>query len=114
MQKKNKIIHIITRLDKGGSAENTLLTVLGIDKKRYEVILVKGPTYESRMSNEEQATISADLKEARLNGVKIVNIPFLLRRINPVYDLLALFFLYVFLIKEKPSIVHTHTSKAIL
>jgi glycosyltransferase involved in cell wall biosynthesis len=112
MQKKNKIIHIITRLDKGGSAENTLLTALGIDEKKYEVILVKGPTYESRMSNKEHATISANLKEARLKGVKIVNIPFLLRRINPVYDLLALFSLYVFLIKEKPSIVHTHTSKA--
>lgn len=112
MQKKYKIIHIITRLDKGGSAENTLLTALGINKKKYEVILVKGPTYESRMSNKEHATISADLKEARLKGVRIVNIPFLLRRINPVYDLLALFSLYVFLIKEKPSIVHTHTSKA--
>ncbi|GAH60965.1 unnamed protein product, partial [marine sediment metagenome] len=107
-----KIIHIITRLDKGGSAENTLLTALGINKKKHEVILVKGPTYESRMSKEEHATISADLKEARLKGVRIVNIPFLLRRINPVYDLLALFSLYVFLIKEKPSIVHTHTSKA--
>ncbi len=112
MQKKNKIIHIITRLDKGGSAENTLLTALGIDEKKYEVILVKGPTYESRMSNKEHATINADLKEARLKGVRIVNIPFLLRRINPVYDLLALFSLYIFLIKEKPSIVHTHTSKA--
>jgi len=99
-------------LDKGGSAENTLLTVLGIGKKKYEVVLVKGPTYESRMSNKEHATISADLKEARLKGVRIVNLPFLLRRINPVYDLLALFSLYVFLIKEKPSIVHTHTSKA--
>lgn len=112
MQKKNKIIHIITRLDKGGSAENTLLTVLGIDKKKYEVILVKGPTYESRMSKEEHASVISDLKKAQLAGVKIVNIPFLLRRINPVYDFLALFSLYVLLIKEKPSIVHTHTSKA--
>ena len=112
MQKKNKIIHIITRLDKGGSAENTLLTVLGIDKKKYEVVLAKGPTYESRMSKEERAAISAGLNEARLKGVRIVNIPFLLRQINPVYDFLALFSLYVLLIKEKPSIVHTHTSKA--
>jgi glycosyltransferase involved in cell wall biosynthesis len=109
---KIKIIHIITRLDKGGSAENTLLTALGINKKKYEVILVKGPTYESRMSNKEHATISADLKEARLKGVRIVNLPFLLRRINPVYDLLALFSLYIFLIKENPTIVHSHTSKA--
>jgi glycosyltransferase involved in cell wall biosynthesis len=112
MQKKYKIIHLITRLDKGGSAENTLLTVLGIDKKKYEVVLAKGPTYESRMSKEEHASVIADLKEAQLKGVKIVNIPFLLRRINPVYDLLALFSLYILLIKERPTIVHTHTSKA--
>jgi glycosyltransferase involved in cell wall biosynthesis len=112
MQKKYKIIHLITRLDKGGSAENTLLTVLGIDKKEYEVVLAKGPTYESRMSKEEHAAVIADLKEAQLKGVKIVNIRFLLRRINPVYDLLALFSLYILLLKERPTIVHTHTSKA--
>ena len=112
MQKKHKIIHIITRLDKGGSAENTFLTVLGIVKKNYEVVLVKGPTYESKMSKEEHISVISGLKEANLKGVKIVNNPFLLRRINPVYDFLALFSLWVFLIKEKPTIVHTHTSKA--
>jgi glycosyltransferase involved in cell wall biosynthesis len=112
MNKKYKIIHIITRLDKGGSAEDTIQTIIGIDKKKYEVILVKGPTYESKMSKEEHASVIADLKELQLKGVKIVNNPFLLRRINPVYDLLALFYLYVFLIKEKPAIVHTQTSKA--
>jgi glycosyltransferase involved in cell wall biosynthesis len=112
MQKKHKIIHIITRLDKGGSAENTFLTVLGIDKKKYEVLLVKGPTYESKMSKEEHVSVISGLKEAKSEEVKIVNNPFLLRRINPVYDLLALFSLCVFLIKEKPTIVHTHTSKA--
>ena len=68
MQKKYKIIHLITSLDKGGSAENTLLTVLGIDKKKYEVVLAKGPTYESRMSKEEHASVIADLKEAQLKG----------------------------------------------
>jgi len=112
MQKKHKIIHIITRLDKGGSAENTLLTVLGLDEKKYEVILVKGPTYESKMSKEEHVSVLADLKEAQLRGVKLVNNSFLLRRLNPFYDLLALFSLWIFLIKEKPTIVHTHTSKA--
>jgi glycosyltransferase involved in cell wall biosynthesis len=112
MRKKNKIIHLITRLDKGGSAENTLLTVLGIDKKEYEVILVKGPTYESQMSKEEEASVVASLKEAQLKGVKIVTNRYLLRRINPFYDVLALFSLYRSLAKERPTIVHTHTSKA--
>ena len=79
MKKKYKIIHIITRLDKGGSAEDTIQTIIGIDKKKYEVILVKGSTYESKMSNKEHASVIADLKELQLKGVKIVNIPFLLR-----------------------------------
>jgi len=112
MQKKYKIIHIITRLDKGGSAKDTIRTVLGIDKEKYEVILVKGPTYESKMSKEGRASLISDLKEAQLKGVKVVNNHFLIRRINPVYDLLALFSLYILLIKERPTIVHTHTSKA--
>jgi len=34
----NKILHIITRLDMGGSAENTLLTCLELSRK-YEMVL---------------------------------------------------------------------------
>jgi len=112
MQKKAKVIHLITRLDKGGSAENTLLTALGVDKKEFEIVLVKGPTYESRMSPQEKASAEESLKEAETKGVRLVNVPFLLRRINPVSDLLALFSLSRFLAREKPAIIHTHTSKA--
>ena len=42
MQPEHKVVHVITRLDKGGSAENTLLTVLGLDEKKFDVILIKG------------------------------------------------------------------------
>jgi len=112
VSKKHKIIHVITRLDKGGSAENTLLTASGIDRKKYDVILVKGPSYESNISKEEHASVIAGLKEAQSKGVKIVNNRFLLRRINIFYDLLAFFSLFTFFVKEKPTIVHTHTSKA--
>ena len=112
MQKKNKIIHIITRLDKGGSAENTLLTVLGLDKKKFDVILIRGSTFESRMSRDEQAAVISDLKKVEDHGGRLVTIPFLFRKIHIIYDLLAFFFLLFFLIKEKPLIVHTHTSKA--
>jgi len=112
MRKRNKIIHLITRLDKGGSAENTLLTVLGVDKREYEVILVKGQTSESQMSEEEEASVFSDLEEAQRKGVRIITNRFLLRRENLFYDLLALFSLYRLLAKERPTIVHTHTSKA--
>ena len=45
-QQSNKIrvVHVITRLDKGGSADDTFLTVRGLDKSRYEVLLIKGPS----------------------------------------------------------------------
>jgi hypothetical protein len=39
---KKKVIHVITRFDKGGSAENTFLTVCGLDKDHYEIVLVTG------------------------------------------------------------------------
>lgn len=112
MPKKNKIVHIITRLDKGGSAQNTLLTVLGTDTKKYDVLLFKGPTVESRMSQDENASVMADLQKAQLKRIKLVTIPLLVRRINPAYDAGALIYLFLLLIKEKPAIVHTHTSKA--
>ena len=112
MQNKDIIVHIITRLDKGGSSEDTLLTVLGADMDKYDVLLFKGPTFESRMSKEEHASVIADLKRVQFKGIKIVTIPFLVRRVNPAYDLLALIYLFMLLRKEEPAIVHTHTSKA--
>ena len=44
-----KILHIITRLDMGGSAQNTLLTCMELSGK-YEIILVHGRSHESGMS----------------------------------------------------------------
>jgi len=112
MPRKNKIVHVITRVDKGGSAQNTLLTVLGTDTKKYDVLLFKGPTHESRMSQDENASVMADIQKAQWKRIKFVTIPLLVRRINPAYDAWAFLCLFLLLIKEKPTIVHTHTSKA--
>jgi hypothetical protein len=48
----NKILHIITHLDMGGSAQNSLLTCKKLSNK-YEIILVHGISHESRMSELE-------------------------------------------------------------
>jgi hypothetical protein len=37
-----KVIHVITRLDWGGSAQNTLLTALGHDRTEFEPVVVAG------------------------------------------------------------------------
>ena len=109
---KIKVIHVITRFDKGGSSENTFLTVQGLDKEKYEVILIRGLSEESCMGTEEAAAVERNLTEAEKRGVKVVTIPELVRSIHPLNDLKALFGLIRIFRNEKPHIVHTHTSKA--
>ncbi|HHP7234604.1 MAG TPA: glycosyltransferase family 4 protein [Desulfobacterales bacterium] len=107
-----RVMHIITRLDMGGSAQNTLQTCLHLDPDRYRVMLVYGPAHESRMTADEKAAVAAGLQDAEDRGVQIRPIPYLVRRIHPLLDLSAFLVLLALLISEKPTIVHTHTSKA--
>ena len=98
-----KVLHIITRLIKGGAQENTLLTVVNLDKKRYETALVSGPSTGSEGEIESKAL--------RL-GVDLTIIPELVREVSPIIDLKALYKLCRFIKKGKYDIVHTHSSKA--
>ena len=107
-----KVIHVITRLDKGGSAENTVLTLAGLDRNRYDLVLVKGPTTESEMSRAESVAVEQNLRKLGERGVHIATVPTLLRRVDPYGDLLAFFALFRIFRRERPAIVHTHTSKA--
>jgi len=109
---KTKAIHVITRFDKGGSAENTFLTVQGLDKDKYQVILIQGLAEESCMGREEAAAVERNLTEAEKSGVEIITIPELVRSIRPLDDLKAFLALIRIFKQEKPHIVHTHTSKA--
>jgi len=111
MKERIKIIHIITRMDKGGSAQNTLLTCLALSG-RYEQVLVHGLSLESQMTERERRSIDSAIKEAEKKGVKPIPIPSLVRRIDPARDLSTFFSLRRLVIREKPAIVHTHTSKA--
>lgn len=109
---KIKVVHVITRFDKGGSAENTFLTLRGLDKRKYEVILVKGLSNESYMGTAESRAIEEGLKELQREGVRIRTIPALIRKIQPLSDFHALVDLIKIFREERPHIVHTHTSKA--
>ncbi|UCG12795.1 MAG: glycosyltransferase family 4 protein [Deltaproteobacteria bacterium] len=112
MQKKIRVIHIITRLDMGGSAQNTLLTTQNLDPDRYEIVLVKGSTLESGMPTSESQVLHNQLASARNRGVRVINLPYLVRRVSPWNDLRSLVWLLIFSRRYKPDIVHTHTSKA--
>ncbi len=109
---KTRVIHVITRFDKGGSAENTYLTAAGLDREAYEVLLVMGPSDESGMGPRESACVEENLARLRARGVKVLTLAELVRRVSPVNDLKVLFALWRLFRKERPHIVHTHTSKA--
>ena len=110
--KKAKIIHLITRLDMGGSAQNTLLTALNHDPQRYSVCLIKGSTGESAMTEAETQLVKDRLADGRKHGVEVIDLPSLVRRISPLNDIKAFISIFRFLRRSRPDIVHTHTSKA--
>jgi len=96
----------------GGSAQNTLRTCIGLPNEKYRVVLVSGLSRESKMTGAERRTVDANLDMAAKQGVTVIVLPKLIRRIDPVSDALALICLLRLIRKEKPTIVHTHTSKA--
>ena len=99
---RTRVLHVITRLDPGGSAENTLLTVAGSDAGAYESALAHGPTVGQPSPTEERA---------RNAGVTIVEIAHLVRPVRPLKDLMALASLWRLMRRGRFHIVHTHTSK---
>ncbi|MEW6670465.1 MAG: glycosyltransferase family 4 protein [Thermodesulfobacteriota bacterium] len=108
---KPKVLHIITRLDMGGSAQNTLLTCREL-AGRYDIILAHGLSVESGMTEQEKQALEGQKSQASASGVRFVTVSALVRRIDPFNDLKALFLLLRLIRKERPALVHTHSSKA--
>ncbi|MFQ5655738.1 MAG: glycosyltransferase, partial [Planctomycetota bacterium] len=98
-----KVLHVITRLVRGG-AQRVLIDLLrGLDRERFEVSLVAG----------EQTGREGSLwPEARGLGIETAALPALVREIAPLRDLRALRRLGRLLRERRPDIVHAHTSKA--
>lgn len=107
-----KVLHIITRFDKGGSAQNTYLSLLGLRKKNYQLSLVSGLSLESEMKHEEIKAKEKDIQILKSEGIEFTQCPSLLRRINIIRDLKAFFDIWRIIKKYNPLIVHTHSSKA--
>ncbi len=104
IQKRVKVLHIITRLILGGAQENTLYTVEGLEARpEYEVYLATGPalgpegTLFDRVSEQE---------------VRVILIPEMRREIHPYRDLVTFFRLTSLCRRLRPQVVHTHSSKA--
>jgi glycosyltransferase involved in cell wall biosynthesis len=98
-----KCLYIITRLDRGGSAEVVLQWAEGLQKRGFQITIISG-----RTDNPER-----DLSAfASRTGIPLVMFPSLQREVQPFSDIKALVILYRYIKKAKPDIVHTHTSKA--
>lgn len=98
-----RILHIITRMVRGGAQENTLASVRGINGRGIESSLATGPAIGPEGSLEEECLAA---------GIRMLRVPELTREISPWYDLIAVRRLTALCRKELPHIVHTHTSKA--
>lgn len=93
-----KVLHVITKLV-AGAGGNTLLSVVGADRSRYEVWLAGhsgGPLWE----------VAEDA------GITTVKLPRLLETVSPRNDLAVLLELVRLIRRERFSVVHTHSTKA--
>lgn len=97
------ILHIITRLDRGGSA-GVVLDLARLQREHgARVGIVTGP------STDPQEDI--ELYAAR-SGVDVLLSPHLVREVAPGKDLPGFFELRRIIRRFRPDVVHTHTSKA--
>ena len=99
--KKIKVLHIITQLEWGGAQDNTVYTCQNLDKKIFECFLLTTP-----------GRLSEELSDESKRTYQLKYLQYLVRPINPLKDILALFEIIKELKRIKPDIVHTHSSKA--
>lgn len=96
---KIKILHVHTLPVISGSGINTYLTMVGLDRHKFEVEFACAPG--GRLVDK---AIEAGIKFQPVNNF--------VQAINPLKDLAALFELISIIRKERYTIVHTHNSKA--
>jgi len=99
-----KVLHVITRLIRGGAQENTVATVrLLRERFGVEAALATGPPLGPEGSL---------MDDARAAGVVPVLLPHLRRQVNPALDALAYREITRLIRGGNWDVVHTHSSKA--
>jgi glycosyltransferase involved in cell wall biosynthesis len=94
------VCHVITKLELGGAQEVALYTVSHLDRRKFRPVLVSGPG----------GLLTEDAR--RIPHLDVVILPTLIRHIRPLSDLVALVGLVRLFRRLRPTIVHTHSSKA--
>lgn len=98
-----KVLQLITRLDKGGAPRIFLKLIRGLKEKGIEIVMASGP---SRQPEEDPERFSHKFH------IPYHHIPHLHRDIAPIHDFLCLFEIIALIHREKPTLIHTHTTKA--
>ena len=91
---KIKIAVIITKLELGGAQKVAISLCEKMDTNKFEPFLICG--------------CGGILDKEAQKKIRVIFVKNLVREINPIKDLKALFSIYKILKKEKPIIVHTH------
>ena len=98
-----RIVHLITRLERGGSSDCTLLQAIAAARRGHRVTVVTGPSaLESGLVAQARST----------SGLDLVVLPDLIRPMRLWSDLRALRAIVRLLRDQACDILHTHTSKA--
>jgi glycosyltransferase involved in cell wall biosynthesis len=97
-----KVLHIITRLNIGGPAIQTLLLTRDLPALEYRTMLVVGSCEAD----------DGDMRYFLRSGDPVEWLPDLSRSVRPWRNLKALCKLWSLLRRERPAIVHTHTAMA--
>jgi glycosyltransferase involved in cell wall biosynthesis len=97
-----KVMQIIARMNVGGPAVIVAELMRGLDKTRFEQILVTGYCDENEADYLD--SVAKDIKATRIAGLG--------RSVSLVADLKAFFGLVSLIRKYKPDVIHTHTAKA--
>jgi glycosyltransferase involved in cell wall biosynthesis len=100
MSRRLTIVHVITRLLRGGSEENTLFTCQAQAASGHRVIVLHGSEFETEMV--EQARRFCEVRR----------IPSMVHPISPVQDVRAVWDLAREIKGLGADVVHTHQSKA--
>lgn len=95
-----KIVYVITRPERGGAQSHLLELLRGLPDP-LQALLVSGVDLDLFL-----------VEEARALGIRTEFLPTLVPPISPLNDLRAVWALYRIFRRERPALVHAHSSKA--
>lgn len=101
--RKIKILRIIARLNIGGPAIHAVLLTEGLDKAKYESLLVSGSIGQA------EGDMSYYAFEKNIKPIFIAELK---RELSFLNDIIVFKKIYQLIKKEQPDIIHTHTAKA--